>query len=253
MGRLEGKVGIITGAARGQGRAAVLRFVEEGAKVAINDLDAEGLTETVELAEKAGGQVVSHVGDVTDPSCIDALTTKAVDAFGGVHILHNNAGTMTGAALDDYTIQDFDRLMHVNCLSQLITIQRVAPEMKKAGGGSIINVSSIGGIAAFANMSVYCASKAAVLGLSRAVAYELAPDIRVNAICPGAVDTPMARKLLEAFEDKEAAWESFTARQLQRRHADPREIADVVVFLASDESSFITGATLPVEAGWMSW
>ena len=125
--------------------------------------------------------------------------------------------------------------------------------MKKSGGGSIINVSSIGGIAAFANMSVYCASKAAILGLTRAVAYEVAPDIRCNAICPGAVDTPMARKLLEAFDDKEAAWESFTARQLQRRHADPREIADVVVFLASDESSFITGATLPVEAGWMAW
>jgi NAD(P)-dependent dehydrogenase (short-subunit alcohol dehydrogenase family) len=253
MGRLQGKVGIITGAARGQGRAAVLRFVEEGAQVAITDLDADGLAETARLAEDVGGSVVSEVGDVTDPECIDALTTKAVQEFGAVHILHNNAGAMLGAALEAYTVQDFDRLMHVNCLSQLIAIQRVAPEMKKAGTGSIINVSSIGGIAAFANMSVYCASKAAVLGLSRAVAYELAPDIRVNAICPGAVDTPMARKLLEAFDDKEAAWESFTARQLQRRHADPREIADVVVFLASDESSFITGATLPVEAGWMSW
>jgi NAD(P)-dependent dehydrogenase (short-subunit alcohol dehydrogenase family) len=253
MGRLDNKVGIITGAARGQGRAAALRFAEEGARIGLTDIDAEGLAETVGLVEQAGGEVVSHVGDITDAACIDALATATVDAFGAIHILHNNAGAMLGAALNDYTAEDFTRLMNINCLSQLIAIQRVVPEMQKAGTGSIINVSSIGGIAAFAQMSVYCASKAAVLGLSRAVALEVAPDIRCNAICPGAVDTPMARKLLEAFDDKEAAWESFTARQLQRRHADPREIAEVVVFLASDESSFITGATMPVEAGWMSW
>ena len=125
---------------------------------------------------------VTVAGDIVNPATMGALVSEAAARFGRVNALFNNVGILIIKSLLDTTATDFDRLMHVNCLSHLITIQRVAPEMKKAGGGSIINVSSIGGIAAFANMSVYCASKAAVLGLSRAVAYELAPDIRVNAI-----------------------------------------------------------------------
>src|SRR4051794_10896336 len=140
MGRLDGKVAIITGAARGQGRAAALRFAEEGAQLAITDLDEAGLAEGVSEVEAAGGEGVSHVGDITDKATIDALATQAVERFGGIHVLHNNAGAMLGAALDDYTDEDFEWLMRVNCLSQLYTIQRVVPEMKKNGGGSIINV-----------------------------------------------------------------------------------------------------------------
>jgi dihydroanticapsin dehydrogenase len=169
-------------------------------------------------------------------------------------VLHNNVGILIVKALQDHTAADFDRLMHVNCLSQLIAIQRVVPEMRTAGGGSIINVSSVGGLVALPSVSVYCASKAAVIGLTRSVAYELAPEIRCNVICPGGVETPMSASHLATFEGgREEALRLTTGRQLQKRFAKPTEIADVVVFLASDESSFMTGAVIPVEAGHTAW
>jgi NAD(P)-dependent dehydrogenase (short-subunit alcohol dehydrogenase family) len=253
MGRLDGKVAVITGAARGQGKAAAQRFVEEGAKVALTDLLEEELQETATEIRDLGGEVVAVAGDVTDAATIDALVTQAVSELGGIHVLHNNAGRMLGGTLESYTLEDFDNLMHVNCYAHLLTIQRCVPEMRKAGTGSIINVSSIGGLAAFPNMSLYSASKGAVIAFTRGVAFDLAPDIRCNAICPGAVDTPMPHVLADAFDDHEAALESMYQRQLLKRFADPIEMANVALFLASDESSFITGVALPVEAGWTAW
>jgi NAD(P)-dependent dehydrogenase (short-subunit alcohol dehydrogenase family) len=150
-------------------------------------------------------------------------------------------------------VNDFDRLMHINCWSYLQATQRIAPEMQKTGGGSIINISSIGGLVALPMVAAYCASKAAVIGLTRSIAYELAPDIRCNVICPGGVETPMSAGHIAGFGDRDEAIRLTTGRQLQKRFADPREIAEAVVLLASDESSFMTAAVLPVEAGHSAW
>jgi NAD(P)-dependent dehydrogenase (short-subunit alcohol dehydrogenase family) len=183
-----------------------------------------------------------------------SLVNLALEAFGRIDVLHNNAGILVANSLEDYDRAAFDRLMHVNCLAQLIAIQRVLPEMRRAQRGSIINVSSIGGLVALPHLSVYCASKAAVIGMTRAVADEAAEDgIRCNVICPGGVDTPMADAMLDTFEDRDQALALLTGRQLFKRFAKPVEIAELVVFLASDASSFMTAATVPIEAGHSAW
>ena len=253
MTDLTGKVALITGAGSGIGRAAAARFAAAGARVGLTDIDEKGLAETAsELPDDA---FVSVPGDVVDPATIDELTTAVVARFGRVDALFNNVGILIMKSLLDTTAADFDRLMHVNCLSQLIAMQRVVTEMRRreAGGGSVINVSSVGGLVALPNVSAYCPSKSAVIGLTRAAAAEFAPDIRVNAICPGGVSTPMSDAHLESFDDKEAAMLQLTGRQLIKRYARPEEIASVAVFLASDEASFMTGAVVPVEAGHTAW
>jgi NAD(P)-dependent dehydrogenase (short-subunit alcohol dehydrogenase family) len=230
-----------------------MRRAEEGALLGLTDLDAERLAETEAQVVAGGGEVVSVAGDAVDAATVDALASQAVDRFGRIDVLFNNVGIVILKSLADTTPADFDRLMHVNCLSQLLAIQRVVPEMRRTGGGSIINVASVGALVALPNVSAYCASKSAVLGLTRSAAYEFAPDIRCNAICPGGVDTPMATEHLASFDDKVAASALLTGRQLLKRYARPREIAEVALFLASDESSFMTGAVVPVDAGHSTW
>jgi NAD(P)-dependent dehydrogenase (short-subunit alcohol dehydrogenase family) len=257
MTDLTGKVALITGAGSGIGRAAAARFTAAGARVGLTDIDEKGLAETA--AELPDDAVVSVAGDVVDPATMDELTTAVVARFGRVDALFNNVGILIMKSLLDTTAADFDQLMHVNCLSQLIAMQRVVPEMRRrkggeeSGGGSVINVSSVGGLVALPNVSAYCPSKSAVIGLTRAAAAEFAPDVRVNAICPGGVSTPMSDAHLESFDDKEAAMRLLTGRQLIKRYARPDEIASVAVFLASDEASFMTGAVVPVEAGHTAW
>jgi NAD(P)-dependent dehydrogenase (short-subunit alcohol dehydrogenase family) len=229
-----------------------VRFAAAGARVGITDVDAAALDETAALVADDDA-VLSVTGDIVDPATADELVTKAAERFGRVDALFNNVGILIMKSLLDTTIDDFDQLMHVNCLSQLIAIQRVVPEMRRSGGGSIINVSSVGGLVALPNVSAYCPSKSAVIGLTRAAAAEFAPEIRCNAICPGGVSTPMSDKHLASFDDKEAAMKLLTGRQLIKRYARPEEIANVAVFLASDEASFMTGAVVPVEAGHTAW
>jgi NAD(P)-dependent dehydrogenase (short-subunit alcohol dehydrogenase family) len=249
---LSGKVALVTGAGSGIGRAAAVRFAAAGARVGITDVDAAALDETAALVADDDA-VLSVTGDIVDPATADELVTKAAERFGRVDALFNNVGILIMKSLLDTTIDDFDQLMHVNCLSQLIAIKRVVPEMRRSGGGSIINVSSVGGLVALPNVSAYCPSKSAVIGLTRAAAAEFAPEIRCNAICPGGVSTPMSDKHLASFDDKEAAMKLLTGRQLIKRYARPEEIANVAVFLASDEASFMTGAVVPVEAGHTAW
>jgi NAD(P)-dependent dehydrogenase (short-subunit alcohol dehydrogenase family) len=257
MTDLAGKVALITGAGSGIGRAAAVRFAAAGARVGLTDLDKEALAGTAGLLPVQAA--VSVAGDIVDPATIDELASLAAARFGRVDALFNNVGILIMKSLLDTTAADFDRLMHVNCLSQLITLQRVVPEMRRrkeggeAGGGSVINVSSVGGLVALPNVSAYCPSKSAVIGLTRAAAAEFAPDVRVNVICPGGVSTPMSDAHLESFADQEAATRQLTGRQLLKRYARPEEIANVAAFLASDEASFMTGAVVPVEAGHTAW
>lgn len=250
MNRLKGKTIAITGAAGGLGRATALLMAAEGASLALTDIDAAGLAATVAAAQAAGAAVVACVGDVTLAATHADWVARAQAQFGALHGLCNVAGVLGAPGLDAATPAAFDHVMHVNCLAQLLSIQQAAPLLRESAG-AIVNVASIGALVALPMMSLYCASKAAVLGLTRAVAAELAPLVRCNAVCPGGIDTPMSRGLIasvpEAHRDELLA--QLTGRQLIRRFAQPEEIARTLLFLVSDESSFITGAVLAADGG----
>ncbi|MEU4176429.1 SDR family oxidoreductase [Streptomyces sp. NPDC026589] len=254
MARLDNAVTVVTGAGGGVGRQAALRLAAEGSRVGVTDLDATSLEETAALVREAGGEVIAVAGDIVDEQTIDALTTQLLDAYGKVDGLVNNAGIVFSKPLLEHTVEDFDKVMHINTMSCLVTAKRVVPEMVKAGGGSVVNVSSIGALAALPNIGIYCASKAAVLGLTRSLAMEYAPhNIRANILCPGLVDTQMAAEHQKSFASPQEAIDALAGRQMLKRYAQPQEIAEVIVFLISKEASFMTGATVPVEAGWTAW
>lgn len=249
------KTVLITGAGGGLGRAAAELFARAGARVALTDCNAGTLAETVASVRALGAEAVSRSGDIADSATSRELVTAAVDRFGGLDGVCNIAGVLSTGTIENSTVVEFDRAMHINCLAQLLVIQNALPALRRSQGASIVNVASVGALAALPLMTIYCASKAAVLGLTRAVAAELAPAIRCNAICPGGIDTPMSRDLLAGFEpqQREAMIAKLTGRQLLKRFAAPEEVAATLVFLISDEASFLTGAVVPVDGGMSAW
>ena len=252
--RFRGKVVVVTGAAQGQGRESALAFAREGADVVVTDILEEGLAETVRLVEESGARVASASGDLSDPATATRVVAEATTAFGGIDVLHNNAGILIGGTLEETSIDDFERAFRVNVVSNLLMVQRVAPEMRRRGGGAIVNTSSICGLAAVDHMGAYGATKAAINSLTRSAARELAPDnIRVNAVCPGGVDTPMAADAKLMFPSEAAFLEFATSRQLIKTFAAANDIVPTVLFLASDDAGLITGAAIPVEGGHMAW
>jgi NAD(P)-dependent dehydrogenase (short-subunit alcohol dehydrogenase family) len=253
---LTGRVALVTGAARGQGRGVALRFAREGACLVLGDLREDELEETRRLVEKEGAEAVAIPTDLSDVDRINALVDAAIEQFGALDVLYNNAGVIWGGPVETATVEDFDRVMAVNARSQLFAVARALPALKASEHASVINVSSIGGYVGAPMSSIYSASKAASIGVSRSLAVELAPyDIRVNAIVPGAIDTAMPQGFLANFEgaELEAMKERLVSRQLMKRFATVDEIGNVAVFLASDESSFLTGLTLPVDGGYTAW
>lgn len=255
MGRLDGKVIGLTGAAGGLGRATARLFAEEGAALALTDIDADGLETLAAGLREEGARVVAHAGDGATGETHGRLVELAVSEFGALHGWCNVAGVLGAGLIEEITPESFDRVMHVNCLAQLLAIQKAAPAMRAAGGGAIVNVASVGALVALPHMTAYCASKAAVLGLTRAVAAELAPHIRCNAVCPGGIDTPMSQRLLAAVaaSEREAFTAKLTGRQHLKRFAQPEEIAPTLLHLVSDESRFTTGAVIAADAGHSSW
>jgi 3alpha(or 20beta)-hydroxysteroid dehydrogenase len=252
-GRVAGKTIMVTGAARGLGAAVARRLGAEGGRLALTDIDAEGLADTAKALAEAGVPCVTEAGDITDADTSRRLAATATATLGPVDVLVNVAGISPAIPLAETTAADFEQIMRVNCLAQLLAIQAAVPVMR-AGGGSIINVSSVGALVALPNLAAYSASKAAVLGLTRGVAYELAEaGIRCNAICPGGIDTPMADAVVASFPSREDALSKLTGRQLFKRFAEPDEIAGLILYLASDESSFVTGAVLSADAGHTAW
>ncbi len=250
MGRLQDKVAIITGALGGQGQVAVRRFVEEGAKVLASDIAARANGEVAALA-KAHPESVAYVGgDLRDATSIEKIVRTAMQRFGRVDILYNNHGIMVGKPFLDTTVEELDDLLAVNLRASFILSQAAARIMAKQGNGSIIHNSSVGGIVGFPSMAAYGASKGGLAQLARSMATDLATfGIRVNAICPGVVDTNMPRRYLKDVEDKDAAFKSMAAMHLMNRLAEPIEIVNVALFLASDEASYMTGAVIPVDGG----
>jgi 3alpha(or 20beta)-hydroxysteroid dehydrogenase len=241
MGRLDGKVAVITGGSRGQGAAEARLFAEEGASVVIADV----LVEPGEALAKSLGPKAAFVRhDVADEEAWAALVATAVDRFGGLHVLVNNAGIAHMAPITEHSLADYERVITVNQVGVFLGIRAVIPPMIDAGGGSIVNISSGAGLRATKYMIAYAASKYAVTGMTAAAALELARHrIRVNSIHPGVIDTPMLGANPTVGSD------AIVKTTPMRRMGAPEEIAQVALFLASDASSYMTGAHVPVDGG----
>ena len=257
MARLEGKVAVITGATGGIGSAAARLFAEEGARVALVDLDEASLQEVVGAI---GEDKASYtVADVTQPEQSETYVNEAVERWGGVDVLLANAGIEgTLSPIPDYPIDVFDRVMAVNVRAVWLGIKYVVPIMRERGGGSIVITSSTAGIGGSPEMSAYNTSKHAVIGLMRCAAMEGAPDgIRVNTVNPAPIETRMMRSIEEmrvaAMDDArvtvEVAKQSFAERIPLQRYGDPQEVAKMMLFLSSDDSSFCTGGVYMVDGG----
>jgi NAD(P)-dependent dehydrogenase (short-subunit alcohol dehydrogenase family) len=257
MSRLEGKVAVITGAAGGIGQAAARLFAEEGAKVALVDLDQAALEEVVRSIGE--GRASYTVADVTQPGPSQAYVNAAVNRWGGIDALLANAGIEgTLSTIPDYPIDVFDRVMAVNVRGVWLGIKYAVPAMRERGGGSIVITSSTAGIGGTPEMSAYTTSKHAVIGMMRTAAMEGASlGIRVNTVNPAPIETRMMRSIEEmrvaAFDDStitvDLAKESFAERIPLRRYGNPEEVARLMLFLASDDSSFCTGGVYMVDGG----
>lgn len=256
MKRLEGKVALITGGARGIGRAICEAYAAAGARVAVADL-LEGEAEAT--AQALGDQGMAVVMDVTDLDSIARGVAEVEETWGGIDILVNNAGIFNMASIDKVTHEDYRRQYDVNVGGTIFTSQAVVSLMKKRGGGAIINFSSQAGRRGEPNIVLYCSTKAAVISITQSLALELADDnIRVNAIAPGVIDTPMWDVVDAQFAEYEKKPKGQKKREVGEavplgRMGDPADVADPCVFLASDEARYITAQTLNVDGGnWMS-
>lgn len=240
--RLKGKTALITAAGQGMGRAAVLAFIREGAKVFASDYNVKLLEQYDDLPS-----VVTSRLDVTD----DDAVMKYVAANGAVDILFNCAGWVHQGSILECGIEDWDRSFLMNVRSQFVMCKHMIPKMIDAGGGVILNMSSVLGAGKAApNRLAYASSKAAVQGFTRALAVDhVKQGIRVNCVCPGTVDTPSLGDRINAFADPAKARLDFIARQAMGRLATPEEMAETFVFLVSDESSFMTGQTVYIDGG----
>jgi NAD(P)-dependent dehydrogenase (short-subunit alcohol dehydrogenase family) len=249
MAYLEGKVGLVTGAGSGIGRAAALSFAQQGANVVVSDIDDQGGAGTVELIKKAGGQAVYQNCDVSKAVEVEALVAKAVESFGQLDCAFNNAG-LAGefARLADSTEENFDLNYRVNLKGVFLCMKYEIQQMlKQESGGAIVSTASIAGLVGSKQVSAYCAMKHGVNGLTKSAALEYArKNIRVNSVCPGMIDTPLLNAQLEGQPAMRQAMMDF---EPIGRFGEPREIGDTVAWLCSDQASFVTGHTMTVDGG----
>ena len=245
-----GSVAIVTGGGGGIGRATSLALAARGASVLVVDLDERAAEETAAAVAAAGGTASAIRVDVTDPEAVAGYVAECEGRYGGVDAFFNNAAYEGAiAAIPDYPLEEYDRTMAVNVRGVFLGLQAVIPALRRRGGGSIVNVSSQAGLRGVPNLSAYSASKHAVIGLTRGAALEVAPDIRVNCVCPGPTDTRMMRDIENVVRGQGGDPSSYVERIPVGRYGRPEEIAELVAWVLLDAPPFLTGAVLPIDGG----
>ncbi len=249
--KLEGKVALVTGGGSGIGRATALVFAREGAKVVVADVLTEGGEETVQRIKEAGGKAIFVKTDVSKAAEVMALVDSAVSTYGKLDCAFNNAGIEGNMApTADCTEENWDRVIAINLKGVWLCMKYEIPEMLRQGSGAIVNTASVAGFVGFQGLPAYCASKGGIIQLTRAAALEYATrGIRVNAVCPGVIRTPMVDRITGGKPDAEA---QFTALEPIGRMGAPEEVAEAVVWLCSDAASFVTGHPMVVDGGFIA-
>ncbi len=250
-GMLDGKTALISGGARGIGRATALLFAKEGARVAVADLNADGAKDTVAAINKAGGQAIAIAVEITKPDEVNAMVKRAVDAFGRLDCAFNNAGIAgyqvgsKGQKTAEWSEEAFDRMIAVNLKGVWLAMRAELDVMVKQGGGAIVNTASIAGLFGLPTSSAYVAAKHGVVGLTKTAAIEYAPDkIRVNSVCPGYIETEMTKEVMSRRGDQIMALVPF------KRMGTAQDIAEMVCWLCSDRAAYVSGANYNVDGGF---
>lgn len=247
--KLKNKVAIVTGSRRGIGKATALELAKEGAKIVVSDIDLKECQSVCDEIRKIGSDAIAVKCDVSKKRDVDAMVKKTIQKFKRIDILVNNAGVVLMKPFVEMTEKDWDFVLDINLKGVFLCTNAVVKQMIKQKSGKIISIASIAGEVGFMNISAYCASKAGIINLTRELALELAPfNINVNAVAPGVIATKMTEDLLKDKKTREI----LLANTPLGRVGQPEEIGKVVVFLASDDSNFITGHTLVVDGGWLT-
>jgi NAD(P)-dependent dehydrogenase (short-subunit alcohol dehydrogenase family) len=246
MALLEEKIAIVTGGGSGIGAASARRFAAEGAAVVVADIRGRKAEEVAQEIVESGGAAIGIEVDVSDPASVESMVSTCVENYGRLDVLYNNAGTLRPGTAVELAVEDWDLVMAVNVRSVFLGAKFAVPLMEAQGGGSIINTASISGLHGDGGAVVYAASKAAVINLTRALSTDhAAAGVRVNAICPGTIETPPIKRMMSDPETLEVNIRAHAMRRLGR----PEELANAAVWLASDQSSFVTGEALVVDGG----
>jgi len=249
--RLRNKVAVITGAGSGIGRTTALLFSEEGAKVAIVEIDKEKGQDTVDMITRKGQEALLVSTNIADPSQVKSMVTKVIEAYGKMNILVNNAGLYLQGDVINTNEEEWDKIMAVNLRAAFLCCKYCIPQMIQSGGGVVINVSSEAGIVAIKNQVAYNVSKAGLISLTKSIALDFASqNIRANCVCPGTTETPLVASALAKQADPEGARRELEKVRPANRLGNPEEIAYGILYLASDESPYATGSVLSIDGGY---